>query len=163
MTPTARVTRELGPCPWDIEEYQSQGGYEAWKACATRRTREEVIAEIKQAGLRGRGGAGFPTGVKWEKVLHHRVAERYFVCNAGEHEPGTFKDRHLLKTNPHQVLEGALIAAHTVKAKAAFIYVNHEYQEELANLRKAAEQARAYELMGPNVLGTGIDLSLIHI
>jgi NADH-quinone oxidoreductase subunit F len=98
--------------------------------------------------------------VKWEKVLTHRVAEHYFVCNAGEHEPGTFKDRYLLRTNPHQVLEGALIAAYTVKAKAAFLYVNHEYVEELANLRKAAEQARARGFMGRNVLGTGMDLEI---
>lgn len=161
MTPTARVIKDLGPCPWEIQAYVDQGGYEAWRSCATKKwTREEVIAEIKRAGLRGRGGAGFPTGVKWEKVLNHRIAEHYFVCNAGEHEPGTFKDRHLLKTNPHQVLEGALIAAHTVKAKASYIYVNHEYVEELANLRKAAEQARAHGFMGRNVLGTGIDLDI---
>jgi len=113
--------------------------------------------------MRGRGGAGFPTGIKWEKVLHHRVPEHYFVCNAGEHEPGTFKDRHLLKTNPHQLLEGALIAAFTVKAKASFVYVNHEYVEELANLRKAAEQARAHGFLGKNVLGTGVDIEIEFI
>ncbi len=160
MTPTARVVMDLGPRPWEIQPYLDQGGYEALKSCATKWTRENIVAEIKRAGLRGRGGAGFPTGVKWEKVLTHRVAEHYFVCNAGEHEPGTFKDRYLLRTNPHQVLEGALIAAYTVKAKAAFLYVNHEYVEELANLRRAAEQARARGFMGRNVLGTGMDLEI---
>jgi NADH-quinone oxidoreductase subunit F len=160
VTPTTRVIQDLGPRPWEIQAYIAQGGYEAWKACATKWTREAIIAEIKRAGLRGRGGAGFPTAVKWEKVLHHRIAEHYFVCNAGEHEPGTFKDRHLLKTNPHRVLEGALIAAHTVKAKASYMYVNHEYVEELANLRKAADQARAHGFMGRNVLGTGADLDI---
>ena len=161
MTPKARVLKDLGPRPWEIAPYTSQGGYEAWKSCATSKwTREEVIAEIKRAGLRGRGGAGFPTGVKWEKVLNHRIAEHYFVCNAGEHEPGTFKDRHLLKTNPHQVLEGSLIAAHTVKVKAAYVYVNSEYVEELASLRKAAELARAQGFMGSNVFGTGVDLDI---
>jgi len=161
VTPKARVLKDLGPRPWEIAPYTSQGGYEAWKSCATSKwTREEVIAEIKRAGLRGRGGAGFPTGVKWEKVLNHRIAEHYFVCNAGEHEPGTFKDRHLLKTNPHQVLEGSLIAAHTVKVKAAYVYVNSEYVEELASLRKAAELARAQGFMGSNVFGTGVDLDI---
>jgi NADH-quinone oxidoreductase subunit F len=157
---TPRVAKDFGPRPWEIGTYTDQGGYEAWKSCLTRWTREEVIAEIKRAGLRGRGGAGFPTGVKWEKVLNHRVPERYFVCNAGEHEPGTFKDRYLLKTNPHQVLEGALIAAYTVQAKGAYIYVNHEYVEELVNLRKAAEQARAAGLMGKNILGRDLDLDI---
>ncbi len=160
MMPTARVAKEYGSCPWEITEYLNKGGYEAWKTCATKWSREEIIAEIKQSGLRGRGGAGFPTAVKWEKVLNHRIAERYFVCNAGEHEPGTFKDRYLLKTNPHQLLEGALIAAYTVKAKAAYVYVNSEYVEELATLRKAAEQARAHGFMGRNVLGTGMDLDI---
>src|SRR2546427_991827 len=156
----ARIIKDLGPHPWEIAPYVNQGGYEAWKACVTRWTRDEVIAEIKRAGLRGRGGAGFPTGVKWEKVLHHRVPEHYFVCNAGEHEPGTFKDRYLLKTNPHQLLEGTLIAAYTVKAKQAFIYVNHEYVEEIAILGKAAAETRARGFMGKNVLGAGFDLDI---
>jgi NADH-quinone oxidoreductase subunit F len=156
----ARIINDFGDSPWEMAPYARQGGYEAWKSCVTRPNREGVIAEIKHAGLRGRGGAGFPTGVKWEKVLNHRIAERYFVCNAGEHEPGTFKDRYLLKNNPHQILEGALIAAHTVKAKAAYIYVNHEYVEELASLRKAADQARAAGYMGKKILGTHLDLDI---
>jgi NADH-quinone oxidoreductase subunit F len=160
VIPEPRIAKDLGSRPWEIAAYLKMGGYEAWKSCVTKWSGEEVIGQIKQAGLRGRGGAGFPTGVKWEKVLKHRIPEHYFVCNAGEHEPGTFKDRHLLKTNPHLLLEGALIAAHTVQAKGAYIYVNHEYVEELANLRKAAEQARAQGLMGRNVLGTGVDLDI---
>ena len=164
MLKEARIIKDFGPRPWEIDPYLKQGGYEALKSCAANKwTRDEIIAEIKKAGMRGRGGAGFPTGLKWEKVLHHRVPEHYFVCNAGEHEPGTFKDRHLLKTCPHQLLEGALIAAFTVKAKASFVYVNHEYVEELANLRKAAEQARAHGFMGKNVLGTGVDLEIEFI
>jgi NADH-quinone oxidoreductase subunit F len=155
-----RIMKDFGPRPWEITPYLKQGGYEAWKACLAKWTREQIIAEIKKAGMRGRGGAGFPTGIKWEKVLNHRIPEHYFVCNAGEHEPGTFKDRHLLKTNPHQLLEGMLIAAHTVKAKAAYIYVNHEYVEEIANLRKAADEARAQGFMGKNVLGKGFDLDV---
>jgi NADH-quinone oxidoreductase subunit F len=160
LIPAPRIVKDFGPHPWEIGPYVAQGGYEVWKNCVTKWSCEEVVNEIKRAGLRGRGGAGFPTGVKWEKVLTHRVPERYFVCNAGEHEPGTFKDRFLLKTNPHPVLEGVLIAAHTVKAQAAYIYVNHEYVEELTTLRKAAEQARAAGFLGKNIFDTGLDLDI---
>ncbi|WP_447979236.1 NADH-quinone oxidoreductase subunit NuoF [Candidatus Nitrospira bockiana] len=155
-----RLLEKPEPDPWKIETYLGHGGYEAWRKCLDGMGREEVVNEIKRSGLRGRGGAGFPTGIKWEKVLNHRVKERYFVCNAGEHEPGTFKDRFLLKHYPHQLLEGCLIASYSVQAKASFIYVNHEYQEEEQNLRKAIEQARAKGLLGKNILGTGIDLDI---
>lgn len=155
-----RLLQPVNGSPWDLDAYVRRGGYEAWRTCVTGLSREEVVAEIKRSGLRGRGGAGFPTGVKWDKVLNHRVKERYFVCNAGEHEPGTFKDRYLLKHYPHQLVEGCLIAAHTVGAKAAFIYVNHEYEEERTNLERALEQARARGFLGKNILGTGLDLDL---
>jgi NADH-quinone oxidoreductase subunit F len=155
-----RLVQKLEGAPWEIEGYLKVGGYEAWKRCVDGMKADDVVAELKKAGLRGRGGAGFPTGVKWDKVLNHRVKEHYFVCNAGEHEPGTFKDRHLLKTLPHQLIEGCLIAAHTVQAKAAFIYVNHEYEEERENLKKAIAQAKARGLLGKNVLGKGYDIEL---
>lgn len=155
-----RLVQKLEGDPWEIEGYLKVGGYEAWKRCVAGLKAEDIVAELKKAGLRGRGGAGFPTGVKWDKVLNHRVKEHYFVCNAGEHEPGTFKDRHLLKTLPHQLIEGCLIAAHTVQAKAAFIYVNHEYEEERANLKKALAQATARGFVGKNVLGSGYDIEI---
>src|SRR5438105_2875404 len=148
-----------GP-PWAIEAYLRVGGYEAWRKCVTESNHEEIVNEIKRSGLRGRGGAGFPTGTKWDKVLNHRMKERYFVCNAGEHEPGTFKDRYLVRHYPHQLLEGCLIAAHTIRAKASFIYLNHEYKEERENLHKAIQQARARGLLGKNVLTTGLDLDI---
>ncbi|MEK6617927.1 MAG: NADH-quinone oxidoreductase subunit NuoF [Nitrospirota bacterium] len=150
-----RLLQKLDGPPWDIEPYLRVGGYAAWRKCVTELNRDNIVEEIKRSGLRGRGGAGFPTGTKWDKVLHHRIQERYFVCNAGEHEPGTFKDRYLLKHYPHQLLEGCLIAAYTVQAKASFIYINQEYEEERANLEKAIEQARARGLVGKNMLGTG--------
>jgi NADH-quinone oxidoreductase subunit F len=156
----ARLVEKIDGAPWDIDAYIKVGGYEAWKKCIKELTPEQVVQELKTSGLRGRGGAGFPTGVKWDKVLNHRVKERYFVCNAGEHEPGTFKDRHLLKTIPHQLIEGCLIAARTAQAKASFIYVNHEYQEERENLKKALEQARERGFVGKNILGSGIDIDL---
>ena len=155
-----RLVQKLEGAPWEIEGYLKVGGYEAWKRCVDGMKADDVVAELKKAGLRGRGGAGFPTGVKWDKVLNHRVKEHYFVCNAGEHEPGTFKDRFLLKTLPHQLIEGCLIAAHTVQAKAAFIYANHEYEEERENLKKAIAQARARGFLGKNVLGKGYDIEL---
>lgn len=159
-SPDSRVLRPLEGEAWDIQAYIKSGGYEAWKRIVKERQPQQVIEEIKRAGLRGRGGAGFPTGVKWDKVLNHRVKERYFVCNAGEHEPGTFKDRHLLKHVPHQLIEGCLIASFTVGAKASFIYLNHEYQEEEKNLRRALSLAREQGLIGKNILGSGIDLEI---
>jgi NADH-quinone oxidoreductase subunit F len=157
---TPQVLYERQGPPWEIQDYLRRGGYEAWRKCLKDLSRDEIVAEIKRSGLRGRGGAGFPTGVKWDKVLHHRVPERYFVCNAGEHEPGTFKDRYLLKHYPHQLLEGCLIAAHAVQAKASFIYINHEYEEERANFEKALKQATAAGYVGKNILGTGVDLDI---
>ncbi|HZS11936.1 MAG TPA: NADH-quinone oxidoreductase subunit NuoF [Nitrospirales bacterium] len=161
MTATQdRLLPTLTGQPWAIEPYLAVGGYEAWRACVTGRSPEDIVSEIKKSGLRGRGGAGFPTGIKWDKVLHHRIPERYFVCNAGEHEPGTFKDRYLLKHRPHQLLEGALIATYAVNAKASFIYVNHEYAEEEQNLKTAIAEARAKGFIGKNVLGSGKDIDI---
>lgn len=155
-----RVLRPLEGPAWDLSAYVKTGGYEAWKRCVTDSKPQDIVEELKRSGLRGRGGAGFPTGVKWDKVLNHRVKERYFVCNAGEHEPGTFKDRHLLKYAPHQLIEGCLIASYTVGAKASFLYVNHEYHEEQENLHKALAQAREKGYVGKNVLGSGRDIDL---
>jgi len=155
-----RVLQELEGAPWEIQAYRKVGGYEAWEKCVKELSANDIVNELKKAGLRGRGGAGFPTGIKWEKVLNHRVKDHYFVCNAGEHEPGTFKDRYLLKQAPHQLIEGCLIAAYTVQAKAAFIYVNHEYHEERENLKKALAQAKAHGFLGANILGTGVNLDL---
>ena len=159
LTEPILLQKSDGP-PWDLEAYRRLGGYEAWGKCVKGLSSVDIVNELKQSGLRGRGGAGFPTGTKWDKVLNHRIAERYFVCNAGEHEPGTFKDRYLVKHYPHQLLEGCLIAAYTVKAKASFIYVNHEFEEERASLTKAMEQARRHGLLGKNILGTGVDLDI---
>ncbi len=108
---------------------------------------------MKKAGLRGRGGAGFPTGTKWDKVLNHRVKEHYFVCNAGEHEPGTFKDRHLTQACSASIDRRLPHCGRTVQAKAAFIYVNHEYEEERENLRKAMAQAQGARVIGEEYFG----------
>ena len=146
--------------PWDIDCYRNRGGYEAWQQVVRDRNPDRVIEELKQSRLRGRGGAGFLTGLKWEKVVHHRTHERYFVCNAGEHEPGTFKDRYLVQHYPHQLIEGCLIAAFTVGAKEAYIYLNAEFFDAKASLEKAMDQARERGFLGKNVLGAGFDLEL---
>ncbi len=155
-----RVLQQLDGPPWKIDPYLKVGGYEAWRKCVTELQPEDIVSEIKRSGLRGRGGAGFPTGIKWDKVLHHRVKERYFVCNAGEHEPGTFKDRYLLQHAPHQLLEGCLIASYAVNAKASFIYINHEYREEHENLKKALAQARERGFVGKNIFSKGVDIEI---
>ncbi len=159
-TMAPRVLHEIPGEAWEIEPYCQEGGYQAWIECVTNPNPQAIIEVLKNAHLRGRGGAGFPTGLKWDKVLNHRVDERYFVCNAGEHEPGTFKDRYLLRHHPHQLLEGCLIAAHTVGAKEAYIYLNHEFAEEKANFEKAKEEARAKGYLGENILGTGLNLDI---
>ena len=155
-----RLLQPLGGNPWDIEPYIKGGGYEALQRCVRENNPDAVVEVLKHAFLRGRGGAGFPTGLKWEKVLHHRLEERYFVCNAGEHEPGTFKDRHLIKHFPHQLLEGCLIAAYTVHAKEAYIYLNAEFEEARENFEKAMAQARERGFLGKNVFGSGVDIDL---
>jgi NADH-quinone oxidoreductase subunit F len=146
--------------PWDLSAYVKDGGYQALKTCVTTLTRNEVIAQVKQSGLRGRGGAAFPTWVKFDKVLNHETTEHHFVCNAGEHEPGTFKDRHLLRTNPHQIIEGCAIAAYTVNATTASVYINSDYVEEIGIFRKALALARDGRYLGSTVFGSATDLDI---
>ena len=155
-----RLLQPMNGDPWDLEAYIKRGGYEAWQQCIKGNSPDKIIGELKQACLRGRGGAGFPTGVKWEKVLHHRVKERYFVCNAGEHEPGTFKDRYLIKNFPHQLLEGCLIAAYTVNAQKSYIYLNADFEEAKLHLEKAMDEARQRGYLGNNVFGSGVDIDI---
>ncbi len=155
-----RLLQPMEGDPWDIKAYIKRGGYNAWEKCVRENNPNSVVEELRQASLRGRGGAGFPTGLKWEKVLHHRVKERYFVCNAGEHEPGTFKDRHLIKHFPHQLLEGCLIAAYTVNAKKSYIYLNAEFEEARASFEKALVQASEQGYHGKNILGSGVDIEI---
>ena len=155
-----RLLRPYSGDPWDVDAYCRQGGYEAWLSCLKSADPQKTIDTLKEAHLRGRGGAGFPTGLKWDKVLHHRIKEHYFVCNAGEHEPGTFKDRYLLRHYPHQLLEGCLIAAYTVGAKKAYIYLNHEFEEERAHFQRAKDAAQNKGFLGQNVQGTGLDIDI---
>ena len=145
---------------WDIHAYVKDGGYQALRTCVTTLTRDEVIAQVKQSGLRGRGGGAFPTWVKFDKVLNHQTPEHHFVCNAGEHEPGTFKDRHLLRINPHQIIEGCAIAAYTVNAATASIYINSEYADEIGIFQKALALAEDGGYLGHTLFGSHVNIDL---
>lgn len=154
----------LGNCgvidPEDIEEYIATGGYEALGRALTEMSPEEVIAEVKRSGLRGRGGAGFPTGVKWEFVRAAPGDEKYVICNADEGDPGAFMDRAILEGDPHAVLEGLAIAAYAVGATRGYIYVRAEYPLAIKRLERALSQARKYGLLGDHILETGFSFDL---
>ncbi len=148
----------LGNCgqinPEKIEEYIAQGGYEALAKALTRMTPEEVIAEITRSGLRGRGGAGFPTGKKWQAVREAKGHPKYVICNADEGDPGAFMDRAILEGDPHSVLEGMAIAAYAVGAEKGYIYVRAEYPLAVKRLEVAIAQARKLGLLGPRLFDT---------
>jgi len=143
--------------PESIEEYIARGGYRALGKALSAMKPAEVIDEVKKSGLRGRGGAGFPTGRKWEFAARagERGTQKYIVCNADEGEPGTFKDRLILEGDPHSVLEGMAIAGYAVGADKGFIYIRGEYGLSIDRLNKAIGQAEAMGLLGENILGTG--------
>jgi len=144
----------------DIEAYRKEGGYQALEKVLRQNKPLDVIDEIKRSGLRGRGGAGFPTGKKWEMVATHRDSERYFVCNAGEHEPGTYKDRNLLRHNPHQLIEGIAIGVFAVGAKESFIFMNGAFAEEIELVKRAIQDARKLGFLGSDILGTGFSCDI---
>ena len=138
----------------EFDVYIQHGGYEAFKKAVTTMTPGEVIDEVKASGLRGRGGAGFPTGVKWGFIPKDEPV-KYVVVNADESEPGTFKDREILEGNPHQLLEGALIAAYAIQATAVYIYCRGEFWDLAHELDRRIEEARAAGFVGENILDSG--------
>lgn len=142
-----------------LEGWKALGGYQALEK-ALRMPRGEVIDEVKASGLRGRGGAGFPTGVKWSFMPKEKTGPQYLCCNADESEPGTFKDRELLRWTPHQLIEGCLIAAHAMQADHVFIYCRGEFFEAVQVLARAVEEAYEAGLIGKDILGSGIDIEL---
>lgn len=146
----------------DIDCYLRSGGYEQLKK-ATKMSREEIVNEVKTSGLRGRGGAGFPCGVKWGFVKPNETKPVYLICNADESEPGTFKDRYIIHQDPHQLLEGILISCFALNAKTAYIYIRGEFPEGALILERAIEEARSRNFVGRNMLGTGFDVEIyIH-
>ena len=146
--------------PTNIEEYIARDGYQALAKVLTQMTPEEVIAEVKASGLRGRGGAGFPTGLKWEFVRKAPGEPKYVVCNADEGDPGAFMDRSVLEGDPHSVIEAMAIAGYAVGAHQGYVYVRAEYPLAVERLAIAIKQARQYGVLGKNLFGTGFDFDL---
>jgi NADH-quinone oxidoreductase subunit F len=147
--------------PWTLETYQSTGGYEVWKKILKeKKPADEIINELKASGLRGRGGAGFPTGLKWSFMPRNAPGDKYIVCNSDEGEPGTFKDRDILRYNPHALIEGMMIAGYTIGAKAGFNYIRGEFWEPYERFEAAIHEARAAGLLGDNILGSGVSFDL---
>ncbi|RME18174.1 MAG: NADH oxidoreductase (quinone) subunit F [Bdellovibrio sp.] len=138
-----------------LEGYKKYGGYEVLKKALGMKP-EEIVAQVKEAGLRGRGGAGFPTGVKWG-FLPNNGEPRYLVCNADEGEPGTFKDRMMMEKAPHQLIEGMLISAYAIQSKKSYIYIRGEYMEPYRIVEKAIQEAYDAGFLGKNILGSGFD------
>ncbi|HAS50887.1 MAG TPA: NADH-quinone oxidoreductase subunit F [Gammaproteobacteria bacterium] len=148
--------------PWSMETYMSVGGYEAWKRIlAGQLTPDQVIDEVKKSGLRGRGGAGFPTGLKWTFMPRNTTAQKYMVCNSDESEPGTCKDRDILRFNPHALVEGMAIAGFATGSTVGYNYMRGEFMDEpYQRFENAVKDAYAAGLLGKNIQGTGIDFDL---
>ncbi len=144
--------------PEDIEEYIGVGGYEAWEKALLEMTTDEIISEVKESGLRGRGGAGFPTGLKWSFTAPIDSPEKHLVINADEGEPGTFKDRLIMEGDPHKLLEGMMIACRAIGANKGFIYIRGEYKLCIERLRHAINQCRSYGILGEDIFGSGFNL-----
>ncbi len=145
--------------PTNIEDYIAVGGYTALAKALFDLTPQEIISEIKKSGLRGRGGGGFPTGIKWETCRRHH-GTRYVICNADEGDPGAYMDRSILEGNPHSVLEGMIVGAIAIGSNEGHVYVRHEYPLAVTNLTIALQKAREMGLLGKNILGSGFDFDV---
>ncbi len=146
--------------PENIDEYIAMDGYAALGKALTEMTPEEVIQVVKDSGLRGRGGGGFPTGLKWSFTAKNQADQKYVVCNADEGDPGAFMDRSVLEGDPHAVVEAMAICGYATGATEGYVYVRAEYPIAVARLQKAIEDARAYGLLGKDIFGSGFDFDL---
>jgi len=146
--------------PESIEEYIGRGGYEALEKVLTTMKSEDVIEEIKKSKLRGRGGAGFPTGLKWESARKSFEEEKYLICNADEGEPGTFKDRLILEGDPHKLIEGMIITGYAIGTQKGYIYIRGEYSLSIKRVNKAINDAKKYGLLGNNILDSGFSFDI---
>ena len=147
--------------PWTLAAYRSVGGYVQWEKILKEKTDPgTIIEELKLSNLRGRGGAGFPTGLKWSFMPRNAPGQKYIVCNSDEGEPGTCKDRDILRYNPHQLIEGMAIAGYCIGATAGYNYIRGEFYEPIDRFEAAIKEAYAAGLIGKNVQGSGVDFDL---
>lgn len=146
--------------PENIEEYIALDGYEALGKVLTEMSPEEVIKLVKESGLRGRGGGGFPTGLKWELTYRNKNDKKYIVCNADEGDPGAFMDRSILEGDPHSVIEAMAIAGYAIGANKGYVYIRAEYPLAIERLKIAIDQAREYGLLGTNIFDTGFNFDV---
>ncbi len=149
--------------PEKIDDYIAVDGYTALEKALFHMTPEQILSEIKRSGLRGRGGGGFPAGVKWEtcrRAAQHRGVDPIVVCNADEGDPGAFMDRSIIESDPHSVIEGMIIGARAIGCKEGFVYIRHEYPIARERLLKAIDQAHDYGLLGTDILGSGMDFDI---
>lgn len=146
--------------PENIDEYIARDGYQAMGKCLSEKTPDEVIKEVKDSGLRGRGGGGFPTGLKWEITKNVENKQKYVVCNADEGDPGAFMDRSILEGDPHAVLEAMAICGYCIGADTGLIYIRAEYPLAIQRLKIAIKQAEEYGLIGEDILGTGFNFKI---
>jgi len=144
-----------------IETYVKQGGYSTLEKALKKMSPDEVVEEVKKSGLRGRGGAGFPTGLKWSFLAKPEGIPRYLVCNADESEPGTFKDRYLMEKIPHLLVEGMILSSYALGANTSYIYIRGEFMYVLEILQKAIQEAYAKGYLGKNIFGSGFDHDLV--
>ncbi|UZJ65328.1 NADH-quinone oxidoreductase subunit NuoF [Sphingobacterium sp. KU25419] len=143
-----------------FEVYRQQGGYRAVEKALKTMSPDDVVEEVKKSGLRGRGGAGFPTGMKWSFLAKPEGVPRYLVCNGDESEPGTFKDRFLMTHIPHALLEGMIVSSYALGAHTSYIYVRGEMMPQIRILERAIQEAKAAGFLGKNILGSGYDLEI---
>ncbi|MEE8055737.1 MAG: NADH-quinone oxidoreductase subunit F, partial [Gammaproteobacteria bacterium] len=150
--------------PWALENYYKVGGYEAWKKILNEKIPpERVIEEVKTSGLRGRGGAGFPTGLKWSFMPRAAPMQKYVICNSDESEPGTCKDRDILRFNPHALIEGMAIGGYAMGATIGYNYIRGEFMDEpYRRIENAIEEACREGYLGKNILNSGVDFDLYN-
>ncbi len=160
--PLVHLDFEPGGETWTLDSYKSRDGYAALETVLKDRSRDEIRDLVKESGLRGRGGAGFPTGLKWSFFPKETPYAKYLCVNADESEPGTFKDRYLMEWNPHQMIEGIVIACYALYADVCYIYIRGEFDECERKVAQAIDEAREAGYIGKNILGSGLDLE-VHI
>jgi NADH-quinone oxidoreductase subunit F len=159
--PDALIMKGVNGANWRLADYEARGGYQALRKILAEKTPPDVvIAEVKKSALRGRGGAGFPTGLKWSFMPRAFTGQKYMVCNSDEGEPGTFKDRDILRYNPHSVIEGMAIAGYATGASVGYNYIHGEIWETYERFEEALAEARAAGLLGASILGSGFDFQL---